>query len=67
MLARQLATALHQMLICLEALITTFQQMRNTVVRLQRYYLELVALLDYCQPFKPKMNGSVPCSDFDNK
>ncbi|KAF9037956.1 hypothetical protein BJ165DRAFT_1531862 [Panaeolus papilionaceus] len=54
------ATALSDAVIRLGTLKTSYTQMRFTVTELQRYYLELIALLDYMQIYQPRMRGIHP-------
>lgn len=56
------ATALSDALIRLGTLKTSYTQMRFTVTELQRYYLELVGLLDYMQVYQPRMRGLLPAA-----
>ena len=65
-LARHLFTVVDQMLIRLESLTATFLQIQNIVTSLQRYALELLGLLDYCEIFKPMINRTARCPGFDN-
>ena len=65
-LACHLFTIVGQMLVQLESLTATFLQMQNVITSLQRYSLELLGLLDYCQLFKPMINGTARCPGFDN-
>ena len=65
-LSCHLFTIVSQMLVRLESLTTTFLQMQNVFTSLQRYSLELLGLLDYCQLFKPMINGTACCPGFDN-
>ncbi|KAF9035802.1 hypothetical protein BJ165DRAFT_1533291 [Panaeolus papilionaceus] len=57
-----IATALSNALIRLSSLKTTFTQMRFTVTEFQRYYLELVGLLDYMEIYQPRMRGWLPAA-----
>jgi hypothetical protein len=57
-----IATALSNALIRLSSLKTTFTQMRFTVTELQRYYLELVGLMDYMEIYQPRMRGLSPAA-----
>ncbi|KAK7444555.1 hypothetical protein VKT23_015233 [Stygiomarasmius scandens] len=43
-------------------MLLTFQQVGMAVAGLQRMFLELLALLDYCEIFKPRMLGQSPPS-----
>jgi hypothetical protein len=44
----------------LDALKTTFTEMRIGVTEFQRYYLEIYGCLDYLEIYKPRMDGSKP-------
>ncbi|KAF9042390.1 hypothetical protein BJ165DRAFT_1406053 [Panaeolus papilionaceus] len=44
----------------LQSLAATWHDIRFTLAELQRYYLELVGLLDYMEVYKPRMDGSHP-------
>lgn len=46
----------------LQSFVTTWRNIRFTVVELQRYYLELLGLLDYMEVYKPRMDGIQPPS-----
>ena len=45
---------------CLCSLKSAFGQMRFSVTKFQPYYLEIYALLDYLQIYKPCMDGAQP-------
>jgi hypothetical protein len=44
----------------LDSLKTTFTEMRIGVTEFQRYYLEIYAILDYMEIYKPRMDGARP-------
>ena len=46
----------------LRSLKSAFGQMRFGVTEFQRYYLEIYALLDYLQIYKPRMDGAQPAA-----
>lgn len=46
----------------LRSLKSAFGQMRFGVTEFQRYYLEIHALLDYLQIYKPRMDGAQPAA-----
>jgi hypothetical protein len=52
-----LVTSMRHALFRLRSLKCAFGQMRFTVTEFQRYYLEVYALLDYLQIYKPRMDG----------
>ncbi|THU99405.1 hypothetical protein K435DRAFT_855690 [Dendrothele bispora CBS 962.96] len=56
-LAQKYRRLLSERLLRLESFSTSYRQMRIGVVSLQRTFLELQALLDYCLVFKPSMEG----------
>ncbi|KAF9038181.1 hypothetical protein BJ165DRAFT_1532063 [Panaeolus papilionaceus] len=63
-----IATALSNALIRLSSLKTRYTQMRFTVTEFQRYYLELVGLLDYMEIYQPRMRGlQPPASSVDDR
>jgi hypothetical protein len=53
-----LATSMRHALFRLRSLKSAFGQMRFGVTEFQRYYLEIYALLDYLQIYKPRMDGA---------
>ncbi|THU83466.1 hypothetical protein K435DRAFT_784184 [Dendrothele bispora CBS 962.96] len=59
-LVRKHSRTLSGRLARLEYVTVTFQQMCMTVVAVQRTCLELHALLEYCDVYKPRMDGSLP-------
>ncbi|PPR00973.1 hypothetical protein CVT24_000269 [Panaeolus cyanescens] len=61
--ATLLNTAIHHTLTRLQSLPATYTQLNFGVTELQRYILELDALLDYVEIFKPIMDGAPPVSD----
>ncbi|KDQ49339.1 hypothetical protein JAAARDRAFT_51795 [Jaapia argillacea MUCL 33604] len=57
---RALYVAMKHAFVRLQDLATSFKEMMMGVVEFQRYYLELVAGLDYMEIYQPIMNGSAP-------
>ncbi|KAK7468907.1 hypothetical protein VKT23_003404 [Stygiomarasmius scandens] len=57
-LARKYSRVLRDHLNRLDSLLFSFRQICYAVAAVQRMFLELLALLDYCQVYKPRMNGS---------
>ena len=57
-----LATSMRHALSRLRSLKSAFGQMRFGVTEFQRYYLEIYALLDYLQIYKPRMDGAQPAA-----
>ncbi|KAF8805279.1 hypothetical protein BYT27DRAFT_7258384 [Phlegmacium glaucopus] len=57
-----LATAMSSACICISSLKSAFGQMRFNVTEFQRYYLEICALLDYLEIYKPRMDGLQPAA-----
>jgi hypothetical protein len=55
-----LRVALRHSMCRLESLTTFYKEMVFGVTETQRWYLELVAVLDYITIFKPRMEGSLP-------
>ena len=47
----------------LNALKTTFTEMRIGVTKFQRYYLEIYGCLDYLEIYKPRMDGERPSAE----
>lgn len=63
-LAIELAEAVQQLLNRVEFLTTTFRQMQVNCTTLQRLSLELVALIMYCEKYKPMIQGTDRCTGF---
>jgi hypothetical protein len=62
-----LATSMRHTLFRLRSLKSAFGQMKFSVTEFQRYYLEIYALLDYLQIYKPRMDGAeVPATAVAN-
>ncbi|THU82536.1 hypothetical protein K435DRAFT_808225 [Dendrothele bispora CBS 962.96] len=59
-LVQRYSRALQERTARLETLLLTFPQVCMAVVGLQRVFLELHALLEYCEVFKPRINGQSP-------
>ncbi|THU94992.1 hypothetical protein K435DRAFT_142692 [Dendrothele bispora CBS 962.96] len=59
-LVQKYSRALQERTTRLETLLLTFPQVCMAVVGLQRVFLELHTLLEYCEVFKPRMNGQSP-------
>ena len=57
-----LVTSMKHALSRLRCLKSAFGQMRFGVTEVQRYYLEIYALLDYLQIYKPRMDGAQPAA-----
>jgi hypothetical protein len=57
-----LATSLRHAMSRLRSMKSAFGQMRFGVTEFQRYYLEIHALLDYLQIYKPRMDGAQPAA-----
>ncbi|THV00624.1 hypothetical protein K435DRAFT_932410, partial [Dendrothele bispora CBS 962.96] len=57
-MARRLSRQLSDRLIRLECVPCSFRQMCTLVTAVQRIFLELHALLEYCDVYKPRMDGS---------
>jgi hypothetical protein len=57
-----LATSMRHALFRLRSLKSAFGQMRFVVTEFQRYYLEIYALLDHLQIYKPHMDGAQPAA-----
>ena len=57
-----LATSMRHALSRLRSLKSAFGQMRFGVTEFQHYYLEIYALLDYLQIYKPRMDGGQPAA-----
>ena len=55
--------AMHHACIRLDVLPSSEMEMRFGVAEFQRYYLELVAALDYLEVFQPRMIGTMPAPD----
>ncbi|KAF9044195.1 hypothetical protein BJ165DRAFT_1528756 [Panaeolus papilionaceus] len=53
-----LERALHYTFVRLQALTTTWHQIRFTLTELQRYYLEMLGCLDYVEVYKPRMDAA---------
>ncbi|THU83092.1 hypothetical protein K435DRAFT_871653 [Dendrothele bispora CBS 962.96] len=58
-LARRYSRGLGDRTNRLDVLLLSFRQVCYAVASVQRLWLELYALLDYCQVYKPRMNDSV--------
>ncbi|THV03422.1 hypothetical protein K435DRAFT_851900 [Dendrothele bispora CBS 962.96] len=67
-LARRYSRGLEDRMNRLDALLLSFRQVCYAVASVQRLWLELHALLDYCQVYKPRMNDRdiSPSSSPDN-
>jgi hypothetical protein len=57
-----LAKSMRHALFRLRSLKSAFGQMRFGVTEFQRYYLEIYALIDYLQIYKPRMDGAQPAA-----
>ena len=61
-----LVTSMKHALSHLRCLKSAFGQMRFGVTKVQRYYLEIHALLNYLQIYKPHMDGAQPAATVAN-
>ena len=61
-----LVTSMKHALSRLRCLKSAFGQMRFGVTEVQCYYLEIYALLDYLQIYKPRMDGAQPAATVAN-